>query len=61
MDLSGISFAGAQSVSAAAASESANNKLFKQTLDNQKQTASQILESVPDPDSTLGQNIDVKA
>lgn len=61
MDISGIS-ASANLVSATSGAEDAvGNKMLRKALDIQEQNAAQLIESVPDPDSNVGHNINTTA
>ena len=51
MDISGVS---------ASTNVSIPVKVFKQTQELQKDTASKLIESVPAPTATKGQNINIK-
>ena len=59
MEISGVSIAASQNASNTP--DAVSNELLKKTLDIQQQSAAQLIESVPDPDSKLGHNVDVKA
>jgi hypothetical protein len=60
MEISGVSFETAQSLTAThRAHETAAAKLHNKALEIQEQTANQLIQSVPDPDSNVGQNVDV--
>lgn len=54
MDISGVS-------SAAAAPTTVAIEVQKKTQDIQQQTVETLVGSLPDPDSSVGQNVDVKA
>ena len=58
MEISGVSIAASQNASNTP--DAVSNELLKKTLDIQQQSAAQLIESVPDPDSKLGHNVDVK-
>ena len=61
MEISGVSIAASQTASAASNTPDAvGNQMLKKALDIQQQNAAQLIESVPDPDSKLGHNVDVK-
>ncbi|WP_455204073.1 YjfB family protein [Kaarinaea lacus] len=61
MEITGISTAAVQSAATASSNQDVvATKMLKKTLDIQEQTASQLIESIPDPDSNLGQNINIK-
>lgn len=55
MDISGVSSV------AASANGSIATKAIQETQDIQKEAAQTLIESLPDPESSLGQNINVKA
>jgi hypothetical protein len=60
MDIAGVSTGIAQAVSSTSNTpDPVGNKMLRKALDIQEQTASQLIESVPDPDSNVGQNIDI--
>ena len=61
MEIAGVSTAAAQSLSSASNTpDPVGNQMLRKTLDMQEQTAAQLIESVPDPDSNVGQNVDIK-
>jgi len=61
MEITGISSAVVQSAAASSSNQDVvATKMLKKTLDIQEQTASQLIASIPDPDSNLGQNINIK-
>jgi hypothetical protein len=61
MEIAGVSTAAAQAVSSTNnIPDPVNNQLLKKSLDIQEQTAVQLIESIPDPDSNVGQNVDIK-
>lgn len=67
MDIAGVSSAAVSSaVSSANSQDAISVAVAKKAIDVQAQSAAQLIESVPeakapDPDSNLGQNIDVRA
>jgi hypothetical protein len=61
MDISGVSIASSQIANTASNSPDAvGNQVLKKALDIQQESAAQLIESVPDPDSSLGHNVDIK-
>ena len=58
MEISGVSIAASQTANGT--QEAVSNAMLKKALDIQQQSAAQLIESVPDPDSSLGHNVDVK-
>jgi hypothetical protein len=60
MEISGVSIAASQAA-ASNTPDAVSNQMLKKSLDIQQQNAAQLIESVPDPDSKLGHNVDVKA
>ena len=61
MEIAGVSTVAAQAISSASNTpDPVGNHMLKKALDIQEQTAAQLIESVPDLDSNVGQNIDIK-
>jgi hypothetical protein len=61
MEIAGVSTAAAQVASSTSNTpDPVGNQIQRKTLDMQEQTAEQLIESVPDPDSNIGQNVDIK-
>jgi hypothetical protein len=61
MEIAGVSTAAAQAVSSASNTpDPVGNQMLRKSLDIQEQTAVQLIESVPDPDSNVGHNVDIK-
>ena len=58
MEISGVSISASQTASNTP--DAVGNQMLKKALDIQQQNAAQLIESVPDPDSKLGHNVDVK-
>jgi hypothetical protein len=58
MEISGVSIAASQNASNTP--DAVSNEILKKTLDIQQQSAAQLIESVPNPDSKLGHNVDIK-
>lgn len=59
MEISGITDASVQAMAANSSPKNeASTKMLRTALDIQEQTATQLIESVPDPDSNVGHNID---
>lgn len=60
MEIAGVSHAATQAASAASGTQDAvENKMLRKALDIQEQSAAQLIQSVPDPDSSVGHNVDV--
>ena len=53
MEISGVSIAAESTATTVA------NEVQKKTQEIQEQTAEQLIEAVPDPDSNVGGNVDV--
>lgn len=60
MDVSGISASVAAPVSSQTKATTVANEVFKKGLELEKQQASDLIASLPDPSSPVGQNINVK-
>lgn len=60
MEIAGVSTAAAQATSSASNTpDPVGNKVLRKALDIQEQTAAQLIESVPDPDSNVGHNVNI--
>lgn len=61
MEIAGVSAPAVQSVNSASNTpDTVGNQVQRKTQEIQEQTAEQLIESVPDPDSNVGHNIDIK-
>lgn len=60
MDVSGISATAAASSSKQANATSVATKVFKKSLELEQQKANDLISSLPDPNSPVGQNINIK-
>jgi hypothetical protein len=61
MEIAGVSTPAAQSVNSASNTpDTVGNQVQRKTQEIQEQTAEQLIESVPDPDSNVGHNIDIE-
>ena len=60
MDVSGISSTAATATSKQATGTSVATEVFKKSLDLEQQKANDLIASLPDPNSSLGQNINIK-
>ncbi|KPJ95799.1 MAG: hypothetical protein AMJ53_01980 [Gammaproteobacteria bacterium SG8_11] len=61
MEIAGVATPAAQAVSSTSNTpDPVGNQMLRKALDIQEQTAAQLIETVPDPDSKVGQNVDIK-
>ena len=61
MEIAGISTVTVQTASSTSNTpDPVGNHMLRKALDMQQQAAAQLIESVPDPDSNVGQNVDIK-
>lgn len=61
MEIAGVSTAAAQAASSTSNTpDPVGNQMLRKALDIQEQSAAQLIESVPDPDSNVGHNVDIK-
>lgn len=63
MEVSGVSLTSPNAASSAPAGDpvAAAVSVQKKALEIQEQSANALIESIPDPDSSVGQNVDVRA
>lgn len=60
MEIAGVSTPAAQTASSASNSpDTVSNQVQRKTQEVQEQNAERLIESVPDPDSNVGHNIDI--
>jgi hypothetical protein len=61
MEIAGVSTAAAQVASSTSNTpDPVGDQMLRKSLDLQEQTAAELIESIPDPDSNVGQNVDIK-
>ena len=60
MDVSGVSASAYANPAQAQETTTVANEVHKKALEVEEQTATALIEAIPDPDSSVGQNIDIK-